>query len=216
MPYAIMRVGKIKSNAGGIGKHNDRSYDGEAHFPANVNESKTQYNIHWDANGNAYSQKDWTKYTGGNSLTNRINARIKKGYNGERKIRKDATKALEYLFASDTHKMNEMATDQITFQEWIIENKKFLEDIHGKQNIISMHCHFDEATPHLHAVVVPLTKDGRLCAKDFVGSPKLLQSMQTEYAKKMAKFDMSRGQENSKARHIHPKDLNQSMIHERA
>ncbi len=216
MSFAIMRVEKIKSNAGGIGKHNDRSYDGEIHYPVNVNQSRTESNIHWDARGKAYTQAEWTKNTKGNSLTSRINSRIKEGYNGERKIRKDATKALEYLFASDTYKMKEIVSDNEVFQEWIRENKRFIEDIHGKENIVSIHCHFDEATPHLHAVVVPLTEDGRLSAKEFVGSPRLLQNMQSEYAEKMAKFGMSRGQENSRARHIHPKELNQSRLHERS
>jgi hypothetical protein len=49
-------------------------------------------------------------------------------------------------------------------------------------------------------VVVPLTADGRLSAKD-VFNPKTLRTLQTEYAEAMKPFGMERGVEHSRAKH---------------
>jgi chromosome segregation ATPase len=59
----------------------------------------------------------------------------------------------------------------------------------------------DESTPHLHAVVVPLTADGRLCAKQVIGDKIKMKQMQTEYAKIMEHFGLNRGKEGSRAIH---------------
>jgi len=65
---------------------------------------------------------------------------------------------------------------------------------------VSCTLHQDELTPHFHAVVVPLTADGRLSAKD-VFNPKTLRALQTEYAEAMKPFGMERGVEYSRAQH---------------
>ena len=59
------------------------------------------------------------------------------------------------------------------FLEWQRANIKFLEDEYGKENIVKLELHRDEKTPHFHAIVVPLTKDGRLSAKEVVGDRKI-------------------------------------------
>lgn len=60
----------------------------------------------------------------------------------------------------------------------------------------------DETSPHLVAYVVPLTKDGRLSARDFLGGPAKMIAMQTEFAKVVgAPFGLQRGLQGSKALH---------------
>jgi hypothetical protein len=49
-------------------------------------------------------------------------------------------------------------------------------------------------------VVVPLTADGRLSAKDLF-NPKTLRALQTEYAEAMKPFGLERGVEHSRAKH---------------
>ena len=49
-------------------------------------------------------------------------------------------------------------------------------------------------------MVVPLTADGRLSAKDMF-NPKTLRVLQTEYAEAMKPFGMERGVEHSRAKH---------------
>ena len=78
MSYAVMRMIKLKSNLRGIGKHIDRSFQGETISPQNANPEESHRNIHWDNLGNSYTQKEWTEYTRTNNLQKRVNDNIKK------------------------------------------------------------------------------------------------------------------------------------------
>lgn len=44
--------------------------------------------------------------------------------------------------------------------------------------------HLDEKTPHIHYVVVPITKDKRLSAKELCGNRKAYQSLQSDFSLK--------------------------------
>jgi chromosome segregation ATPase len=60
----------------------------------------------------------------------------------------------------------------------------------------------DEATPHMHLGIVPVTKDGRLSAKD-IFTPIELKQLQTDFAKDVGKrFKLERGKEGSEAKHL--------------
>ena len=62
--------------------------------------------------------------------------------------------------------------------------------------------HWDEATPHLYAYVVPLDEKGKLNVKKWLGGAKALGQMQTDFANQVgAKHRRERGTENSKAKH---------------
>ena len=47
--------------------------------------------------------------------------------------------------------------------------------------IISAVVHMDEKTPHMHLSFVPLTEDGRLCAKEIIGNKKKLTQWQDAF-----------------------------------
>ena len=194
---------KVK-NIGGLGKHLDRSSQGEYNIPNNANSDQIENNIHWDKSGKSYSQKEWTAYSEKNTLATRINTEIKKRYKVDKKIRKDAVKAVEYIMTSDNLKMHEIFSDQNLYQSWVRDNKLFLESQFGKENIISMHLHMDEQTPHLHVVIVPITEDGRLSCKLFIDGAEDLSMQQTAYAKVMEKYGMKRGVQGSNAKHQRP------------
>lgn len=73
---------------------------------------------------------------------------------------------------------------------------------HGSANIVCAEVHLDERTPHLVAYVTPLTRDGRLSARDFLGGPAKLRKMQTDFHHWCGKsFGLSRGIEGAKAPH---------------
>lgn len=199
-----MRVQKLKGDLRGIGKHIDRSSNGESVSPRNANKEEINNNIHWDRDGNSYSQQEWSEFTKINHFTKRINSHIKERYKLDKKIRKDAVKAVEYIFTSDTQKMNEIFSDEKLYKSWIKDNQEFLSDIYGKENIISMHLHADETTYHMEVVVVPITHDGRLSAKEFINGKKDLSEQQTLYANRMEKYGMKRGEKGSTARHQKP------------
>jgi hypothetical protein len=57
--------------------------------------------------------------------------------------------------------------DDDSQQEYFKQAQKWLEQQHGKQNVVATSIHRDETTPHLIAYVVPLDQDtGRLNAKN--------------------------------------------------
>lgn len=217
MSYAIMRVQKLKGNLSGIGIHIDRCNAGESVCPSNADLERVDQNIHWDKKGVSYTQQEWNKQVQGNGLHKRVNDHIKEKYKGKRAIRKDAVKCLEYIFSSDSLKMKEIINDPQKFEGWIKDSRDFLADTYGAENIIDMHLHFDEKTPHLEVVVVPITADGRISAKQFIDGKKSLIDQQTKYAERMVKYGMKRGEEGSTATHQHQKNYtkNQSYEHNR-
>lgn len=209
MSYAILRVQKLKSFSG-IGRHIDRvDVEGNIYVPENAVKSKVNLNVHWNADGKAFSQSEWRDELINNSLSRRVNKRIEEGYTLQKAIRKDAVKALEYILTSDGRKMHELESNPERFKAWLTENRKFIESIHGKENIVGFSLHRDEETAHIHAIVVPLTKEGKLTMEPYVGSPKILSNLQNKYAKAMEKFGMVRGEAGSKTRHERP-DLEKS------
>ena len=55
----------------------------------------------------------------------------------------------------------------------------FIAERVGKQNILSAVVHMDEKTPHMHLCFVPITPEGKLSAKYFLGNQKSLSEWQT-------------------------------------
>ena len=78
----------------------------------------------------------------------------------------------------------------------------FFRDRYGGANVINGSVHLDEATPHMHLGIVPVTPDGRLSAKD-IFTPKELRELQTAFAEKVgAEFGLERGKEGSNNKHL--------------
>ena len=66
--------------------------------------------------------------------------------------------------------------------------------------LVDVRLHLDEATPHLQAILVPVTADGRLSANELF-TRATLREMQTSYAAALAKLGIERGIRGSRARH---------------
>lgn len=116
------------------------------------------------------------------------------------KRRKDAVLCIEYLITASPEwfKKAPAKTQNAYFGAAV----RWLEARHGKANIVCVNIQLDETSPHLVAYVVPLTKDGRLSAKDFLGGRKVLSEMQTDFAERVGKpVNLQRGVEGSKATH---------------
>lgn len=61
-------------------------------------------------------------------------------------------------------------------------------------HVVSAIIHYDETTPHLHILSVPLTQDGRLSAREIVGNRANLSRMQTEFFEQVGKeYGLERG-----------------------
>ena len=79
------------------------------------------------------------------------------------------------------------------------ENDKFFQDclkFHNEHfgHIISAVIHYDETTPHLHIISVPLTKDGRLSARDVIGNKAKMSKTQDQFFEQVGRgYGLERG-----------------------
>lgn len=119
---------------------------------------------------------------------------------------------------------------------WCADNLAWLRKTFGAENVVSAVLHMDEATPHIHAAVVPIvtgerrkvqkkktdepnkrkyrTKSAarpRLCADDVMSRVKLKEYQDT-YAAAMSKYGLQRGIDGSKARHVTTQEFYRNAI----
>jgi len=184
MPYAICRVAKIKTAQAGAAKtaHNYRQRE-----TPNADAERKPLNHEYV---NTAERNYWELAT----------ERIQEA---GAKVRPDSVRGVEVLLTAspEAFKRREDGSQADWHgSEWAEANIAFLKGKFGEENVVSCTLHQDELTPHFHAVVVPITPDGRLSAKD-VFNPKTLRALQTEYAEAMKPFGMERGVEHSRAKH---------------
>jgi hypothetical protein len=184
MPYAICRVAKIKTAQAGAAKtaHNYRQRE-----TPNADTERKPLNREYV---NTAERNYWELAT----------ERIQEA---GAKVRHDSVRGVEVLLTASPEAFKRQADGSPNDwhgSQWAEANIAFLKAKFGEQNVVSCTLHQDELTPHFHAVVVPLTADGRLSAKDLF-NPKTLRALQTEYAEAMKPFGMERGVEHSRAKH---------------
>ena len=116
-------------------------------------------------------------------------------YYKDRKVRKDAVKAIEVMM---TYSHKDAAN--VDFEKWKEANANWIKETFGEDNVISLVYHGDEATPHIHGIVIPMV-NGSLNCKELLGSRQDFRKRQDSYSKSMAPFGLSRGLNGSKAKH---------------
>jgi len=115
------------------------------------------------------------------------------------KRRKDAVLAVEYFLGASPEWWKQASQEQQ--QQFFDQAQGWLVEKYGADRIITASIHRDETSPHMTAFVVPLTKDGRLSAKEFIGNKAQMSLDQTTFAERMRDLGLERGLEGSKARH---------------
>jgi len=93
--------------------------------------------------------------------------------------------------------------------KWAKASWLWLKKSYG-DNLVDCRLHLDEATPHIQAVLVPLTADGRLSAKTLFGRNQL-RELQSSYAKSVSSLGIVRGIEKSKSKHCKIKQFYTSV-----
>jgi hypothetical protein len=125
------------------------------------------------------------------------------------KRRKDAVLAVEYVMTASPDWWKQASQEQQA--EFFARSKKWLSDKYGADRIITATVHRDEKSPHLSAFVVPLTQDGRLSAKEFIGDRKKMSQDQTTFAAAVADLGLERGVEGSNTRHTRLKAFYEAL-----
>lgn len=187
---AVCRVAKVKG-AGSIGGKSDHNYR-QGHVP-NADAERKHLNHEYVLN---YE-----------NLAKAIDARLHNV--GLDHVRKDAVKGMEFILTASPEAFKRDQTGQFTGDyresDWLKANLNFMKQQYGS-NLVAFTLHQDEKTPHIHAIVVPITPDNRLCAKELF-TPKTLRQLQTDYAAAMKPFGLERGIEGSRAQHVDMKHI---------
>lgn len=194
MGYAVLHSQK-GSASGGLGNHIDRIKGMEHNFkqadPSRINENVV-YSV--------YQKREHL------SLTEAINERILEGYKVKKAYRKDAVKFTAHVLGGSHEDMKEIFKDKRKSDAWIQANYDFISKEFGEKNIVRFNLHMDEKTPHIHAVTVPLTEDGRLSAREIIGNKTEMRSRQDRYAEAMEPFGLERGKRNTGIKHEDTKE----------
>ena len=116
------------------------------------------------------------------------------------KIRANAVHGLEYFIGGSPGALNAMSReDQDAYFRRALD---WIEERHGKENVLSAVIHRDEATPHMTVMTIPLDDRGRLNARALVGDRGKLSAMQTDFAERVGQpHGLERGVQGSKATH---------------
>lgn len=192
--YAILHIEKGKGSGGGLGNHIDRTKGKEHTYPHSDPERK-HLNVE-------FVQEKYKELT----VPQAIKLRIEKGYKKKTAIRKDAVKYLSTILTGSAEQMQKIYKDKELMNKWIAENFNFAADEFGEENIVRFTLHLDEKTPHIHVVHVPITNEGGISARQYIGNRTKLKEMQDRYAVSMKKFGLERGEIGRGIKHENAKD----------
>lgn len=168
--FCIMRTEKRKkSDLSGIQKENTRTATG---YNNKVSPGMDIFNV------TLKESNDWLQ-----DINREIQA-------AGAKARSNSVMALDTIYTASPEFFQERTN---------AENDKFFQDclkFHNEHfgHIISAVVHYDETTPHLHIISVPLTKDGRLSARDVIGNKAKMSKTQDQFFEQVGRgYGLKRG-----------------------
>ena len=166
--HAILRFVKHKAGpAGALEAHHERTKERYASNP-DIDISKSKDNFHIIQPAQKYRKE--------------IDIRIK---TAGCRLRKDSTMFVDTLITASPEFFTGRSKQEV--QAYFTEAMTFMEKKVGGDNIFSAVVHMDEKTPHLHLCFTPITKDGRLSAKENQGNRGQLSQWQDEFHAHMKK-----------------------------
>ena len=188
--YAILRFAKYEGpEISNIEAHNERTKEKYASNP-DVDSSRSRLNFHLVEPPGKYRAEAERQIAEAGCRT-----------------RKDSVRLVEAMITASPafFKGKKRAEIKAFFEQAL----KFVEERQDKKTLISAVVHMDEKTPHMHLSFVPLTADGRLCAKEIVGNKKKLTLWQDDFWSAMVEKypDLERGESASQTgrEHIPPR-----------
>lgn len=212
--------------------HLDKSPDNEVPMTAHIARTKMPPNAMSEL---TYLNEELVEYPEGVAdRTEAINHRLEHA-GLTRKIGTNQVRVIRVMLTGTQEDMKRIAQEG-RLKAWCADNLEWLRKTFGAENVVSAVLHMDEATPHIHAAVVPIvtgerrktrekqtdkpnkrryrtksTARPRLCADDVMSRVKLKEYQDT-YAAAMAKYGLQRGIDGSKARHITTQEFYRNAI----
>ncbi|MEB9608189.1 MobV family relaxase [Bacillus cereus] len=184
--FAIIHMQKFQiSDVQGIQKHNQRQ--GKSKSNLDIDYSKSEQN---------YDLLNQQKIRYESTIKQEISERVK------RKPRANSVVLSEFVVTASPDYMHSLSLEEQ--KRYFESSLAFIQKRYGKQNTLYAMVHMDEATPHMHIGVMPITEDNRLSAKDMFMRKELI-SLQQDFPLEMREkgFDVERG-EGSEKKHLSP------------
>jgi len=218
MGYAVLHLDKTSGNEAKMTAHIERTQ-----MPKNADPERTHLN------------EELIDYPKG--VTNRTEAIQHRLENAglTRKIGTNQVRAIRVMLTGSNEDMKRIQAEG-KLDQWCEDNIDWLRKTYGSDNLVSAVLHLDEATPHIHATVVPIVTGerrkakekkpeepgkkkyrkknpnaARLCADDVMTRIKLKEYQDT-YAEAMKKYGLERGIVGSEARHITTQEFYRNVI----
>ena len=212
--------------------HLDKSPDNEVPMTAHIARTKMPPNAVPEL---TYLNEELVEFPEGVAdRTEAINNRLEHA-GLTRKIGTNQVRVIRVMQTGTQEDMKRIAQEG-RLKAWCADNLEWLRRTFGAENVVSAVLHMDEATPHIHAAVVPIvtgerrktreqqtdepnkrkyrTKSAarpRLCADDVMSRVKLKEYQDT-YAQAMSKYGLQRGIEGSEARHVTTQEFYRNAI----
>lgn len=198
MAYAIFRTEKYKTNhaIGGIMRHHLREAPEEV---KGLDPSRTHLNISIGAADRP-------------ALFKAIKARIA---TTTRKPRPDANRIIENIFTASPEFFQDMPYE--SQKAYLLQCVEFSKEVYGAENIVGAYLHFDEKSPHVHVLAVPIETSTRTTKKSsrqittlnaghYLGGSEKCINLQTRFAEFVQGkgYDLKRGEpkRETKRRHV--------------
>ena len=184
--HAILRFAKYKGpEIANIEAHNERTKDKYASNP-DIDPSRSHLNFHLIEPERRYRAEAERQIKEAGCRT-----------------RSDSVRLVEALVTASPEffQGKKKAEIKAFFQEAVT----FIQRHQDPKTIVSAAVHLDEKTPHMHLSFVPLTEDGRLCAKEILGNRKKMTWWQDQFWEHMVRKypDLERGESASKTGRDH-------------
>lgn len=170
--YTVLQINKFRVLAG-LGLHYDREYAKE-----NVDKSRSFLNRELTKHGAMSVEETWKH--------------IKHKY-CKKPIRQNSVLAVGMILSGSKETMTEINNDPQKLNQWIDANWAFVCKEFDPTRIIRFTVHRDESTLHIHALVAPITADGRLSASEWLDGKVKLRALHDRYASAMKPFGLERG-----------------------
>lgn len=191
--FGIIRVQKFQiADVQGIQKHNQRQGKSKSNLDIDYERSNQNYDLLNDQN---------LKYE--SEIKEQISERVK------RKPRANSVVLSEFMVTASPEYINSLSADEQ--KKYFERSLEFIRKRYGKENTLYAVVHHDEATPHMHVGVIPITEDNRLSAKDIFTRSEL-QQLQSDFPEHMKAggFEVERGQPSDK-KHLSPQEYKEKQ-----
>lgn len=184
MGYAVVHMMKIKTGGlRGIQSHNNREKPPRTNPDIDKNRTPENYDL---IPCDSYRQT--------------VKGIISTFADQTRTVRKDAVVCCNFIVTSDEQTMKAMPPEQQ--RDFFRDSVEWFAKRYGGECIVNATVHLDETTPHLHIGIVPVTSDGRLCAKDLFNKREMT-AIQTDFVRDVgAAYGLERGKEGSERTHL--------------